>query len=392
MDKEKTQESTLDEFQGWSSRHERQVNTNVIENFLPAHVGQRRRRPVWRQGEVAAAMDRAVDTAPVAFLVAAETVEDTLDAWFRFLRNTGKLGAGSADPRRLRREARRAARAAVDRAFALARQLLDEWDEPENPWDDPNDPRYENVRVLRDLGIDRWDVLARSWGSLPDAERAADLGWSSGYMSRLRAVAQAISPAVELEGYLFPSLETAKGIVASCPAGTFDGEVSRPAARAAGRVLSGAFINVWFDADTAGFIELRDGRAAPGPAYFGQEWESAIRRLLPAVGVGQRRFDDLMEELEFGAGLICLVVRSLRSRCGWVALQDVTTGTPWPWYIRRSEIDTAHLLGELRNALRCLEELAVVEVDGEQDRMRLTCFGVWVVDGWLSRQFDVDGW
>ena len=210
--KKTTQDSILDEFQDWAQRHNRPVNLTVIETLLAG--GSHRRRgtgPMWRAGDVAAAVDRAVGVAPVAFLVDAVVLEDTLDAWFRFLRNTGKLGAGSADVGVLRREARRAARTAKDRAFELVAELFDSCDEPEEPWDDPDDPRYENIRVLRDLGIESFDVLARSWGSLPDPERAAEVGWASGYMTRLRHLARGIGASLELDGLIFPSVESRAG-------------------------------------------------------------------------------------------------------------------------------------------------------------------------------------
>ena len=104
------------------------------------------------------------------------------------------------------------------------------------------------------------------------------------------------------------------------------------------------------------------------------------------------RLDDLTTDREFGAGLIYLVVKSLWSGCGWVSLPDVPAATPWPWFVGRADLESPRTLDEIRSAVRCLEEVGVLELDLDPDRARLTSFGVWVVDSWLSQQFDPDAW
>jgi hypothetical protein len=393
MDEETTQKcSILDDFQDWAKRHDRPVNLTVIETILAAGGTHDGPRPLWSAGDVAAAVEHAVNVAPVAFLVDAKVLEDSLDAWFRFLRNTGKLAAGSADVGVLRREARRAARAATDKAITLVAELFGSGDEPEDPWDDPDDPRHENVRVLRELGIRSLDVLARSWGSLPDPERAAEIGWSSGYMTRLRHLAQGIGSSVELDGLIFPSVETAEALAACCPPGTFDREVCRPGRRTPEPGLTYEFITLWYDAQAAGLVALKDRRAVPGPACSGQQGKSAMQRLLPVVRVGRARFDDLATEREFGAGLIYLAVKSLWSGCDWVSLADVPERTPWPWFLRSCDIESSRAPEEVRTSVHALAEAGVLDLDLEGDRARLTAFGVWVVDSWLCEQSDPAPW
>jgi hypothetical protein len=112
-------------------------------------------------------------------------------------------------------------------------------------------------------------------------------------MSRLRHVATAISPFVELEGMTFPSPGIAERIVRSCPPGTFAGEAcQRDPERT---VLSSEFTDVWLEALLVRLIETRDGRAVPGP--------STVQRALRAVSVSWLRVDDVVAEAEFGAGL-----------------------------------------------------------------------------------------
>jgi hypothetical protein len=390
MDKEKTQDSILDEFQGWAHKHDRPVNLTVIETLLAVRTARDAARQVWTAGDVAAALDRAVGIAPVAFLVGVTVLEDSLDAWFRFLRNTARLDPRSADVGVLRREARRAARTVADQALETVAELLD--DEPEDPWDDPDDPRHENVQALRRIGIDSFDVLARTWGSRPDPELAAEVGWSSKYVARLRHLARAVGPSLELDGLLLPSVAVAEGLIARCPPGTFDGEVSRPGRRTGEPSLTYEFDSLWYDAHTARLVTLKDGRAVPGPACSGQQGESASQRLQPVVRVGRARFDDLTTDREFGAGLIYLAVTSLSSGCGWVSLQDVPARAPWPWFLGRCEIESPEALAEIRRSVRTLEEAAVVDYDIDGDRARLTSFGVWVIDSWLCEQFDPDTW
>ncbi|MGN6578286.1 MAG: hypothetical protein ACTHKG_21635 [Nocardioides sp.] len=393
MDEETTQKcSNLDDLQDWAKRHDRPVNLTVIETILAAGGTDDGPRPLWRAGDVAAAVERAVDVAPVAFLVDAKVLEDSRDGWFRFLRNTGKLGTGSADVGVLRREARRAARAARDTAMTLVAELFASGDEPEEPWDDPDDPRHENVRALRDLGIDNIDVVARSWGRLPDPGRAADLGWASKYVIRLRQLAQGVGSFIELDGLLFPSVAVAQELISCCPPGTFDGAVCRPNARTGELSLSHEFISLWFDVHTAGLVALKDRRAVPGPALSRQQRQSALQRLQPVVRVGRARFDDLATDREFGAGLIYLVVKSLWSGCDWVSLADLPERTPWPWFLRSCDIESSRALDEVRTSVHALAEAGVLDYDLDGDQARLTAFGVWVVDSWLCEQFDPTSW
>lgn len=391
MDITTSLDGIINEFEGWALRQRRQVNASVIEVLLsagPASLGSPRQ--VWRSEDVAPAVDAAVRAAPLVFLMAAGALEETLDAWFRFLRNTGRLRSGSADLKLLRREARRAARSAMDRAVPLVQDLVGTELDPEDP-SDPEDPRHENIALLRDMGIDRFDVLARTWGTLPDPEHAAEGGWSSGYMARLRCVAAAISPAVELEDMLFPSLGTAEEIVRSCPPGTFAGAAAQAAPGDPRRsLLSSAFTGLWFDAQVAGLVETRALRAVPGPAYFGEPDEGTIRRTLRAVRVGRFRIDDVLGHSAHGAGLVYLMVRSLWSGCSRVSVQEVVEATPWPWFVERSECEMFRAADSVREAIRTMVEAGVLEVDG--DSAWLTPFGAWTVDSWLCRQFDPEGW
>ena len=392
MDTTTSLDGIINEFEDWALRRRRQVNASVIEALLsarPAAFGSPRQ--VWRSDDVTPAVDAAVSAAPLVFLMASDTLEETLDAWFRFLRNTGRLGSGSADLAILRREARRAARTATDRAAFLVQDLVGCEVDPEEDCLDPDDPRHENIAILRDMGIDRFDVLARTWGTLPDPERAAELGWSSGYMARLRCVAAAISPSVELADMLFPSIGTAEVIVRSCPPGTFAGSAREPAPSDSGRsVLSSAFIGLWFDAQIAGLVETVDGRAVPGAA-FGEGEETAVRRTLRAVRVGRNRIDDVLNQSEHGAGLVYLMARSLwGGDCSRVSVPGVIDATPWPWFVDRSEGDLLRAADNVREAVEAMVEVGVLEVDG--DSAWLTPFGAWTVDSWLCRQFDPDAW
>ena len=185
-----------------------------------------------------------------------DVVTETLDAYFRFLRRTGRMSHRSMEPtsaccgeRRGRRPVRRRTGPwhASSRSSPLVRPLVrtlvqvmaEAREDAEGEWDDPDDLRHENLRILRAMGIDRFDVLARTWGTLPDPERAAEEGWSSDYMARLRHVAQAISPSVPMASLTFPSSETAEQLVRACPPGTFAGETLQPAPRDPGSTAGG---------------------------------------------------------------------------------------------------------------------------------------------------------
>lgn len=399
MDTTTTPDGILEDFQDWAQRHGRRVNIHLIEALRSSAPGgpggADGGRAVWRAGDVSAAVDRAIGADPLVFLLASETLEDTLDGWFRFLRNTGRLGVGSADVGVLRREARRAARraarAAKDTAAALAQDLLDCWEEPEEDWIDDDDPRHENIRVLQGMGISRLDVLVRTWGALPDPERASEEGWTSGYMARLRNVAQAISPSVPLEGLLLPSPEIAEELVRACPPGTFAGAALESAPRGPGRTVPhSAFVSVWFDARIARLVDTVDGRAVPGRAYFGDADESATRRTLRAVRVARSRIDDQLQRSEHGAGLVCLLVRSLWDGPRWVSVQETVDATPWPWFVAGPDTTGSRCADDVREAIREMEEAGVLLVEGE--KAKLTSFGVWAVDSWLRLQFDPNSW
>lgn len=164
----------LTEFLSWAERTGRPVEPAVLAAVLRARVLRGHDPRTWRRGEVrpcvldALLLDVVVLTAGSALLAA------TLDAFFRFLRNTGRLRSGSEDVATLRRESARAVRDLEE----MLRAALP-------PPFEPGGPGAERRALLCDLG-----VTCGVGVPLPPIERSVEIGASGSLVRRPCAVPQ----------------------------------------------------------------------------------------------------------------------------------------------------------------------------------------------------------
>ena len=162
-----TDDQIIGELTTWAAKRARVADPTVLAAVLAARPAGRRRDPsVWGPGEVQEALLAAVAADPCLFLTDADVLRESLDSFFRFLRNTGRLHSSSADVAVLRKEAARAVRELeqtfgdVRRLWACAEPDEDRWDrdrwDAEDPddWLHPDDPRHLARELLRDLGVD----------------------------------------------------------------------------------------------------------------------------------------------------------------------------------------------------------------------------------------------
>jgi len=295
----------LTDFRSWAARTGRPVEPAVLAAVLKARVLRGHDPLTWQRGEVrpcvldALLVDVAVLTAGSALLAS------TLDAFFRFLRNTGRLRRDSVDAATLRKESARAVRELEEMLrAALPPPDLDTEDEGYDEEElHPDDPRTRSRELLRDLG-----VTCAVGVPLPPIERAVEVAASGALVRRPCAVAP-------------------------------------------------------LDHD-------------PPPA----------RRLALLTSQARALVDELLEELA-PSGVVALLVWSLLDDGGWVDLAECADLSAHRdlWFLRGDADARAH--DDLDAALEVLEDAQVVAWD-DDDRARLTDFGMWVADSWVERQWE----
>lgn len=101
----------LRDFTGWAERKNRDVDVMMLDELLRLRASYDELEPsYWPSGSVEhLLLERLPSKGPVE-VYDAEVLVETLDAFFRFLRSTGRMSARSADLKELAKEARRNAR------------------------------------------------------------------------------------------------------------------------------------------------------------------------------------------------------------------------------------------------------------------------------------------
>ena len=232
----------LSHFTNWTQAKGRQVDVGLLESLLDLRAAYDDLEPtLWPAGSVQDLLLRLLPAkGPIEPLPSDATV-DTLDAYFRFLRNTGRMSARSASPADLAKEARRSAKkmavAARDRAnwspgksmidfgasiglsidnLSSADELQDRLDQIAAAWNDLPiherqrlDPSKDNLsgceRAMAAYGTDdEVQALIRSFsyelpeGDLPSPEEVAPIIREAGLLGQIEALTRSIEPRAEV--------------------------------------------------------------------------------------------------------------------------------------------------------------------------------------------------
>jgi hypothetical protein len=390
------QDQILSEFDAWAVRRRRPADVQLLAAVLTSRLEQLGRSPtLWEAGDVQLALACTVAKRPELLLQVAE-LEQTLESYFRFLRNTGRLASGSADPRTLRKEVRRGARAFAELLKVFAVAVEDEEDDEDDLDLDllhPEDPQHERLWLLRELGVRRGDLRLRWWAPLPPIERAAAQGMATAYLRRVTWIGELVAPSMELEDVYLPGADEAWRIASALDlTREIRSEWSRsghepPELTPAMVRRSDAFRDLWLRAFVTDVIRIEDGVARPGSQPARAAGGPASHQLIFATKVGRGRLENVCDrEDEHGLIVVELLVRSLLRRRSWWSFDEARTSVARllgpEWAVENEE----EIRAALRRSVDALAEAGVVEeADGQ---VRLTEFGAWVVDDWIDAQFE----
>ena len=101
----------LSHFTNWSKAKGRDVDVQLLESLLDLRATYDGLEPtLWPTGSVQDLLLRLVPAKGPTEPLPSDTVVEALDAYFRFLRSTGRMSARSAIPADLAKEARRSAK------------------------------------------------------------------------------------------------------------------------------------------------------------------------------------------------------------------------------------------------------------------------------------------
>jgi hypothetical protein len=104
----------LSHFSNWSQAKGRDVDVQLLEGLLDLRATYEDLEPtLWPAGSVQDLLLRLVPAKGPTEPLSSDATADTLDAYFRFLRSTGRMSARSAPPGDLAKEARRSAKKMV---------------------------------------------------------------------------------------------------------------------------------------------------------------------------------------------------------------------------------------------------------------------------------------
>jgi hypothetical protein len=158
----------LGHFDRWSREKGRAADLGVLELLLDLRSTYDELDPAyWPAGSVEDLLVRLVPAKGPQDAFPEETIAESLDSYFRFLRNTGRMAARSASPAELSKEARRSVRrmneAAADRANWSSGKVLTEFGAQLGvSLDDA--PDIETMQS-------RLDTITEAWNVLPVHER-----------------------------------------------------------------------------------------------------------------------------------------------------------------------------------------------------------------------------
>ena len=158
----------LSHFTTWTRAKNREVDVPLLESLLDLRATYDDLEPtLWPAGSVQDLLLRLLPAKGPAEPLPSDPVVDALDAYFRFLRNTGRMSARSATPADLTKEARRSAKkmaaAARDRTnWSPSKSLIDFGASIGLSLDD-----LSSVDELQG----RLDQISAAWNGLPIHER-----------------------------------------------------------------------------------------------------------------------------------------------------------------------------------------------------------------------------
>ena len=158
----------LSHFTTWLRAKDREVDVELLESLLDLRATYYDLDPtLWPAGSVQDLLLRLVPAKGPTEALPSEDVADALDAYFRFLRNTGRMSARSATPADLAKEARRSAKkmtaAARDRTnWSPSKSLVD--------YGASIGLSLDNLSSVDELQ-GRLDQITAAWNDLPIHER-----------------------------------------------------------------------------------------------------------------------------------------------------------------------------------------------------------------------------
>jgi hypothetical protein len=158
----------LSHLQTWASSKHRDVDVDLLDQLLELRAAYDELEPTyWPGGSVEDLLLRLVPAKGRMEPLPAEAVVTSLESYFRFLRNTGRMAARSASPAELVKEAKRSAgrmkAAAEDRANWSSGKVLQDFGAQQGiPMDDA--PDLETLQ-------DRLNEITNTWNALPIHER-----------------------------------------------------------------------------------------------------------------------------------------------------------------------------------------------------------------------------
>jgi hypothetical protein len=158
----------LSHFSNWSQTKGRDVDVPLLESLLDLRAAYDDLEPtLWPAGSVQDLLLRLVPAKGPTEPLLSEATVDALDAYFRFLRNTGRMSARSAAPADLTKEARRSAK----KMDAAARDRTN-WSPGKNMIDFGSSigVSLDDLSSTDELQ-DRLDQIASAWNDLPIHER-----------------------------------------------------------------------------------------------------------------------------------------------------------------------------------------------------------------------------
>jgi hypothetical protein len=158
----------LSHFTTWLGAKNRDVDVELLETLLDLRATYDDLDPtLWPAGSVQDLLLRLVPAKGPTEPLPSEDVVDALDAYFRFLRSTGRMSARSAAPADLAKEARRSAKkmaaAAQDRAnWSPGKSMIN--------YGESIGISLDNLASVDELQ-DRLDQIGAAWNELPIHER-----------------------------------------------------------------------------------------------------------------------------------------------------------------------------------------------------------------------------
>jgi hypothetical protein len=158
----------LGHFTTWLRAKNREVDVALLESLLDLRATYDDLEPtLWPAGSVNDLLLRLVPAKGPAEPLPSDDVVDALDAYFKFLRSTGRMSARSATPTDLAKEARRSAKkmtaAAQDRAnWSPGKSVMN--------YGESIGISLDNLASVDELQ-DRLDQISAAWNELPIHER-----------------------------------------------------------------------------------------------------------------------------------------------------------------------------------------------------------------------------